>query len=134
MLRNGRVQKLKTVLILVGIGTSLAGCATTGQLALSIKGACGSFQAPTFPVKGQAKRDQVWVDDTTESGVAACGWKRPKASAIVRKVAKPKIAQAQPTVVPAPATVVPETKQPDPPISPPGVVSWWEWVKYWVAH
>jgi hypothetical protein len=66
---------VRTILLFV-VAIFLAGCQTSG--AASIRGACDSFEAPTFPVKGKARRDQLWIDGTTEAGVSACRWARPK--------------------------------------------------------
>lgn len=108
------------------IGTCLSGCATTGGIALSIKGACDAFRAPAVPIKGKTKPDQLWVDDTTESGVAACGWKRPKAPAPA-KIQKVKVA-AQ--VEPAPAVVPEIVTMPETPKAP--KLSLWQHFKlYW---
>jgi hypothetical protein len=37
------------------------------------------FEAPATVILGQTSADQGWIDDTIESGVAACHWPRPKA-------------------------------------------------------
>jgi hypothetical protein len=42
-------------------------------------GACSAFPRPQYQVKGQTVFDQRWADETTEAGVAGCGWKRPQA-------------------------------------------------------
>jgi hypothetical protein len=66
-------------MMLVGIGTSLGACVSTSdKRAASIKGACDSFVAPGVPVVGKRRQDQRWIDGQIESGVSACGWKRPQ--------------------------------------------------------
>jgi hypothetical protein len=63
---------------LVGIGTSLGACVSTNdKRAASIKGACDSFVAPQDVVLGKRRQDQRWIDGQIESGVSACGWRRP---------------------------------------------------------
>ena len=44
----------------------------------SVAGACQVFLRPEYVVRGQSKEDQEWIDLTIESGVAGCGWLRPK--------------------------------------------------------
>lgn len=46
------------------------------------RGGCRVFEAPKTEILGQTPADQRWIDDTIESGVAACGWPRPKASQV----------------------------------------------------
>jgi len=54
----------------------LGACAS--PMPASTDGTCDVFTAPSFVIKGQTKHDQYWIDDQIESGVAACGWKRPR--------------------------------------------------------
>jgi len=35
------------------------------------------IKAPEVAVKGATDFDQRWIDETTEAGVSALGWKRP---------------------------------------------------------
>jgi hypothetical protein len=63
-------------MLAVGLGTLLAGCASTKFATLS-DGACKAFPRPEYQVKGATRYDQKWVDETTEAGVAGCGWNRP---------------------------------------------------------
>jgi hypothetical protein len=67
-------------MILAGLGISLGACVSqSDKRAATIKGACDSFVAPVSVVQGKARRDQRWIDGQVESGVSACGWRRPKA-------------------------------------------------------
>jgi len=56
----------------------LAGCGTSRPASVA-GGECRVFVRPAFAVKGVTARDQDWIDDTIERGVAGCGWKRPAA-------------------------------------------------------
>lgn len=56
----------------------LAGCGTSRVASVS-GGECKVFQNPGFVVKGRSSIDQDWIDETIESGISACGWKRPRA-------------------------------------------------------
>ena len=69
------MRPTKLVLLFVGAAI-LAGCGTSRPA--SVKGECRVFERPTWPVKGQSARDQDWIDETIESGVAGCGWPRPR--------------------------------------------------------
>lgn len=57
------------------IAVLLAGCGTTRVA--SVGGECEAFLPPTQIVTGADRYSQGWVDETVETGVAACGWKRP---------------------------------------------------------
>jgi hypothetical protein len=113
----------------VVLGMSLAGCATP-NIAQSVKGECQVFVAPTYAIQGKTKPDQQWVDINTESGIAGCGWKRPKPrpKVVASKATVPvPVARPTPTVVEvpdAPVQVLPPTK--------------WERIKsffkYWAVH
>jgi len=37
-----------------------------------------ALKGPEFVVKGATDFDQRWIDETTEAGIAALGWKRPE--------------------------------------------------------
>jgi major membrane immunogen (membrane-anchored lipoprotein) len=52
---------------------------SSDKRAATIKGACDSFVAPVNVVQGKTRTDQRWVDGQIESGVSACGWRRPRA-------------------------------------------------------
>jgi hypothetical protein len=66
-------------MMLVASGVSLAGCVSTSdQKAATLTGACNSFVAPLEEVRGRTRRDQRWIDGQIESGVSACGWRRPR--------------------------------------------------------
>ena len=54
----------------------MAGCGTLR--AVSVSGECKVFVSPVYVIGGKTPDDQSWIDDTIESGVAGCGWKRPK--------------------------------------------------------
>lgn len=54
------------------------GCASNQKFATLQDGACNAFPRPQFQVKGQTSYDQRWADETTEAGVAGCGWHRPQ--------------------------------------------------------
>lgn len=45
----------------------------------SVEGVCQIFKRPEYVIRGQTREDQYWIDLTIESGVAGCGWPRPKA-------------------------------------------------------
>lgn len=109
---------------------SLAGCATFNQ-ALSIKGACDSFQAPKFAVKGKTRPDQLWVDDTTESGIAACKWQRPKPRPPMKTIVH-KAEFVPVRVVPIEVSV--EAQPAAAPIPPPASVTWWLWFRRLIGH
>jgi hypothetical protein len=59
------------------LAVTLVGCGTLSPRSVR-GGECKVFTAPSFVPKGKVKSDQYWIDDQVESGVAACGWKRPK--------------------------------------------------------
>lgn len=63
------------ILLLAGV---LSGCATNRSFATLESGACSAFPRPQYQVKGETSYDQRWADETTEAGVAGCGWKRPQ--------------------------------------------------------
>jgi major membrane immunogen (membrane-anchored lipoprotein) len=52
---------------------------SSDKRAATIKGACDSFVAPGSVVHGNTHTDQRWIDGQIESGVSACGWRRPRA-------------------------------------------------------
>jgi hypothetical protein len=70
-----------TVTSVTALGMLLAGCASNNKFASldGPDGACSAFQAPPYVVKGKTRYDQHWVDTQTETGIAGCGWERPKA-------------------------------------------------------
>lgn len=102
-------------------------------------GECRVFVAPIDEVRGKAKSDQNWIDDTVESGVAGCGWERPKKKKVVKKaqskkkVVKPKVVEkVTPQVEPTPVV------EPVPPFNPESAPKepWWKRVwnkmkKWW---
>jgi hypothetical protein len=42
------------------------------------EGECKVFVPPEFVIEGKTPQDQHWINLTIESGVAGCGWQRPK--------------------------------------------------------
>lgn len=68
-------SKLAGIVLCTLAALSLASCVTTGPA--TAKGECQIFQEPTVAISGQTPDDQGWIDDTIESGVASCHWKRP---------------------------------------------------------
>jgi len=48
------------------------------KLARAADPSCEAFTRPEYVVKGKTTYDQRWADGTTEAGVGACGWERPK--------------------------------------------------------
>lgn len=113
---------------------SLTGCATSG--ALSIKGACNSFVAPITAVAGKTPPDQEWVDETTESGISACGWPRPKARPVALKKKVP-MPVARPVAAPVPVPELHEVPATDDPVPVRPVTKWDQfklWLEYWAVH
>lgn len=88
----------------------LTGCASNKEFATLTGGACSAFPEPAYQIKGRTKTDQRWADETTEAGVAGCGWKRP--------AHRPVAMDAKPAVVPAVA-IEPA------PASKPAKRHWW---------
>ena len=64
---------------------ALGGCVTTNQAA-SIRGACDALDPPSFVVLGKRRVDQHQIDRWVEQMVSACGFSRPKAQEMARKV------------------------------------------------
>lgn len=60
-----------------------------------------ALKGPDFVVKGATDFDQRWIDETTEAGVAALGWKRPAARPA--EWDKPLSRDAEAAPAPAPA-------------------------------
>lgn len=54
----------------------LAACGTSRPASVA-GGECKVFVRPASVIVGATARDQDWIDDTIERGVAGCGWKRP---------------------------------------------------------
>jgi hypothetical protein len=96
---------------------SLTGCASNRQFATLTGGACSAFPAPTVQIKGRTSMDQRWADETTEAGVAGCGWKRP--------ARRPASLDARPRAA-APAL---ETVAPAPAAAPPAKRNFWHWFR-----
>lgn len=122
--------------LVVGSGTLLQACAQNLKQAelKSLTGVCKTFPRPDYQIRGQTGYDQQWADETIESGVAACHWKRPnKRPATLDKPApKPKKVdkKAPPVVVPVP--------QPLPEFKPQnnerhGIHRYWDKVKGWLT-
>lgn len=57
------------------LSLALAACQTGPA---SVKGECTIFSDPGFAVRGERPVDSRWIARTQESGIAACGWQRPK--------------------------------------------------------
>lgn len=87
-------------------GILLTGCASNERFATLTSGACSAFPRPAYQVRGRTSFDQRWADETTEAGVAGCGWKRP-AHRPASMDARPPAAAAVPAIAveapPAPA-------------------------------
>lgn len=66
---------LKAALV-VSLSLLLVGCQTTGSK--TVDSVCKVFPAPGHAVKGVEAKDRRWINKTIESGIAACGWERPK--------------------------------------------------------
>lgn len=62
--------------VMCALAMTMAGCGTLRPASVQ-GGECRVFSAPSFQVRGQTVRDQIWVDETIESGIASCGWTRP---------------------------------------------------------
>lgn len=65
------------IVIIVAAAALLAGCQTTGTGSVR-GGECRVFAAPAYAVRGARPYDQQWIDQTVESGVGGCGWRRPQ--------------------------------------------------------
>jgi hypothetical protein len=63
------------LLLLAACSLALTACTTTGPA--SVAGECKLFSDPGFAVRGERIIDQRWISKAQESGIAACGWKRP---------------------------------------------------------
>lgn len=89
---------------MAGLGISLAGCASVPdpRIATLSNGACKAFTRPQYALKGVTEYDQAWADDYIETGVGACGWKRPEP--------RPKSWDKPKVVTPAPAAIKPKKK------------------------
>lgn len=64
------------VAIVLSAAALLAGCDPV-TLRGSVAGSCDVFERPPYAVRGATAYDQRVADGFVESGVAACGWKRP---------------------------------------------------------
>jgi hypothetical protein len=56
----------------------LTACAGTPRVASVQGGEKHALTGPEYAIKGATQYDQNWIDETTEAGVSALGWKRPK--------------------------------------------------------
>lgn len=81
----------------------LTGCASSTRFATLTNGACSAFPAPAVQIKGRTQADQRWADETTEAGIAGCGWKRP-ARRPAAMDARPVAAAPVPEIEPLPPT------------------------------
>jgi hypothetical protein len=83
------------------------GCA--GSLPASVAGGeCKIFAPPDYAIRGKTQKDQNWIDDTEEAGIAGCKWSRPKARPVAAApVKKVKVDPLPPvkSTVPAPPPV-----------------------------
>jgi hypothetical protein len=82
---------------------TLAACGTP-QTASVAGGEAHALKGPDFVVKGATDFDQKWIDETTEAGIAALGWKRPapRPQEWDRPLARA-VPPAPPAAAPAPA-------------------------------
>jgi hypothetical protein len=71
-------RKLMIVPTVALIGMSLAGCAPSTKIASLQDDASKIFTEPPCAVESTTRQGQRWVNDTTESGIAALSWNRPK--------------------------------------------------------
>ena len=75
-------ERVGAVLLMVGLGLLLTGCATKPppqRVATLQTGLCKSgLHTPHYEVKGLTQYDQDWVDETTERLVGACHQPRPQ--------------------------------------------------------
>jgi hypothetical protein len=55
-----------------------------------LDGACKAFPEPKQQMYGVAAVDQQYIDESTEAGIAACGWERPAPRPDPRVTAKEK--------------------------------------------
>lgn len=69
---------LTNVILMAGLGMSLAACAGNQKFATLSDGACSAFPRPQYQIRGVTRYDQKWADETTEAGVAGCNWHRPQ--------------------------------------------------------
>jgi len=95
------VRAASAVALCIGLGA----CQTDGIGAVGslTKGECQLVHSPEYAVRGKTGYDQSWVDKTTESIVAGCRQRRPKA--------RPASFDA-PKVAPTPKTVAPKAVKP----------------------
>jgi hypothetical protein len=79
-LRTRRLStQLKVLAMLTLTALIVTGCAGSNLPASVSGGECRVFVAAAHEMIGKTRYDQEWIDQTIESGVAACGWPRPKA-------------------------------------------------------
>ena len=58
------------------LALALAACGTSPKgSVLGSEG--GALKGPEFAIRGKTEFDQRWIDETTEAGIEALGWKRP---------------------------------------------------------
>ena len=80
-------MNIPNILSICFVSILISGCA--GSLPASVSGGeCKVFAPPDYAIRGKTQVDQNWIDDTEESGIAACKWSRPKARPIVVSHAK----------------------------------------------
>ncbi|MGX9389745.1 hypothetical protein ACWX0K_11035 [Nitrobacteraceae bacterium UC4446_H13] len=92
------MQLIRLVCVFV-IAATLAACGTQPKGSVA-GGEAHALRAPPYQVKGATDYDQQWIDETTEAGVAALGWPRPKPRPA--EFDRPKVAP-QPAAAPPPA-------------------------------
>lgn len=63
---------------LLGTIVLLAGCAGRQLPADVAGGECKTFVRADYEILGKTRWDQAWIDNIIETGVASCGWPRPK--------------------------------------------------------
>lgn len=76
---------LPRLALLGAIAFLLTACFGAKLPASVSEGTCKVFPAPAQEVRGKGRSDQVWINDTIESGVAACHWPRPRAATAAKK-------------------------------------------------
>lgn len=72
---------MRSAVTLAFMAIALAACGKPDVPPATVEGACKAFgdHGPAITICGETRRDQQWIDEQIERGVAACGWSRPKA-------------------------------------------------------
>ena len=119
-------MRLIGLVIVCASALILAGCGSL-KVASVAGGEARALKAPPCVVKATTRPGQRWVDETTEAGVAALGWQRPRA-ACSNGVRTRKRISASP-FVPAKASTPASGPVAPPPTSAPAPPKkrWWQW-------